>query len=89
MWDKQRVKRKKVQRVYLERRLYKTERRIERFSKEANLLRQTIKIMYEREAKRKVDILSSKEVMTAAVEANKKIEEGYNASNREKWCKKR
>lgn len=84
MRDKRRAKRKKVQRAYLERRLYKTESRIERFNNDANLLRQTIKIMYEREAKRRTDIFSSKEVMIAAIEANTKIKEGYNASNRGK-----
>ncbi|KKL75005.1 hypothetical protein LCGC14_2059210 [marine sediment metagenome] len=40
-------KRRKVQRAHLERRLYKTERRIDKFNREALALRQAIKSMDE------------------------------------------
>lgn len=79
-----RSKRRKVQRAHLERRLYKTERRIEKFSLEANTLRQAIKVMDEQNAKQRTDILESKEILTAAVAANKKIKEGYDAGDRGK-----
>ena len=46
-------KRRKVQRAYLERRLYKTERRIERFNQEALMLRQAIDIMEEQDLKKR------------------------------------
>lgn len=53
MRDKRRHKRKKVQRAYLDRQLYKTERCIEKFNQKAHTLRQVIKVMDDREAKSK------------------------------------
>lgn len=79
-----RSKRKKVQKAYLERKLYKNERRIEKLSIAANTLRQAIKVMGEQIAKRKIDAFKSKEIMAAAIAANKKIKEGYNAGNQGK-----
>ena len=54
MKTNRRPKRSKVRKRYLERRLYKTERRIERLNTEALILRKAIKLLVDQEvAKRK------------------------------------
>ena len=77
-------KRPKVQRAYLERRLYKTERKIERLSAGANALRRLIRMIDEQTLKRKQAALESKELLEAGVTAaNQLKKEDTNASHRE------
>ncbi len=55
-------KRPKVQKAWLERRLYKLEKRIDKFNKEALMIRATIKIIDDRAAKKRKEIVEATNV---------------------------
>lgn len=74
-------RRPKVQRAYLERRLYKTERRIEKFSEEANLLRRMIAAIDAKEKERQQKLLGSKDFVDAGISAAKTQGGDSNASD--------
>ena len=74
-------RRKKVQRAYLERRLYKTEKHIDKLNAHAVMLRKTIELMDKQEADRKAKIQAdvNKTLQDAAVKSMP-VEEKKNAS---------